>query len=208
MYTRRQFLIGGFALYLSACGTSKRHAQISKGSLVSALGDSLTAGYGTTPNTAYPEVLAQLTGWQVQNDGVSGDQTGHILARLDSVLNKNPKLILLGIGGNDFLRRIPTEQTHKNLTQIITKIQRNNIPLVLIAEPHLTTGALITGQLSDHPIYAELAKQHKLPLFSDVWADILSDKTLKSDQIHANQTGYREFAEKLAKFLKKEGFLR
>lgn len=151
--------------------------------------------------------MAQLSGWQVKNDGISGDQTSNILARLDQVLQQQPQLILLGIGGNDFLRRIPLAQTRENLNQIITRIQQNHIPVVLIAEPHLTAGALITGQLSDHPIYAELAKQHQLPLFKQVWSDILSDKSLKSDQIHANQAGYQQFAEKLAQFLKKQGFL-
>ncbi|MBP8025305.1 MAG: arylesterase, partial [Neisseria sp.] len=40
------------------------------------------------------------------------------------------------------------------------------------------------------------------------WAEVLGDKKLKSDQIHANAQGYRVFAEKMWAFLKQQGFAR
>lgn len=206
MYTRRTFLRNTLAFFLFACSNPKTHKALPKGAKVSALGDSLTAGFGAPKGADFPTQLARLTEWNIDNDGISGDKTEDILARLERVFNKQPQLILLGIGGNDFLRRVPIETTQNHLNQIITRITQNHIPLVLIAEPHLTAAALLTGQLSDHPIYAELAKQHQLPLFGEAWSNILSDKSLKSDQIHANAKGYQQFAQELFDFLKKQGF--
>lgn len=206
---RRNFIAFAIALpILTACGKSTSTAKLVSGSKVIALGDSLTFGYGATPETAYPTVLASKSGWQVINEGVSGDTSEGVLKRLDGVLDQNPALILLGIGGNDVLQRVAPATTKSNINQIIDKIKAKNIPLVLIAEPYFSTSALL-GVASDNPIYAEIAKEKDVPLFAKGdggWSDILSDKSLKSDQIHANSTGYAKFAENLYEFLKEKGF--
>lgn len=206
---RRHFLQYGAALaatgLLAACRRSQRQASLAANSTVLALGDSLTAGYGAEQDAAYPAVLATLTGWQVINGGVSGDTSAQALARLPELMQQQPQLVLVSIGGNDFLRQLPESETHDHIRRIITSIQSAAVPLVLVGVPHFTTGALF-GRLSDHPMYAELAKEFKIPLLAGVWADILGDKSLKSDQIHANAKGYRQFAQTMQRFLQKEGF--
>lgn len=203
---RRQFLILSISSTLLGCHHSSGHA-LPKGAKISALGDSLTEGYGTTIQNAYPAVLAQLTGWNVRNDGISGNTSKDVLMRLEGIIQAQPQLVLLGIGGNDFLRQIPNTETINNINQIITQFKNASIPVVLIAEPYLSATGLITGHLSDHPLYKQIAQEQHIPLFADAWSDILSDKSLKSDPIHANEKGYRLFAEKLLKYLKKQGFL-
>lgn len=194
-------------LPLSACSSKKKHASIARGSTILALGDSLTAGYGAPQGSDYPTQLASITGWNVINGGVSGDTTEQALARLPKLLEENPKLVLISIGGNDFLRKLPESETRQNITRIIEMVKKENIPAVLVAIPHFTVGALL-GKVSEHPLYDDLAKQHSLPLLKGAWADILGDKDLKSDQIHGNAAGYRQFAEEMADFLKDEGFYR
>ncbi|MBR5676188.1 MAG: arylesterase, partial [Neisseriaceae bacterium] len=171
---------------------------------VVALGDSLTEGFGA--NTAYPTVLQEITGWNVVNHGVSGNTSLDILNRLPETLALNPKLVLFGIGGNDFLRKVDENETKNNIIKAVQQMKKNHIPIVLIAEPHFTVSALF-GSFKDHPMYEEIAKKENIALASDLWSNILSDKSLKSDQIHANDAGYRQFAEKLAQFLKQQGFL-
>lgn len=171
---------------------------------VVALGDSLTQGFGAASHEAYPAILANITGWNVVNAGVSGDTSADVLKRLPEILSSSSDLILLGIGGNDFLKRNPDDETRKNIEKIIEEIQDKDIDIVLIAEPHFTVSALF-GKMNDHPMYQEIASDKKIPLFSNAWSSILSDKSLKSDQIHANAAGYHLFAEKLADFLRKEG---
>ena len=203
-YTRRQFLLYTAIAALTACSAKKQGVRIAKGDTVVALGDSLTEGYGAS--VSYPTVLQQKTGWNVVNHGVSGNTSADILNRLPETLSLNPKLILFGIGGNDFLRKIDESETRKNIIQTIQQIKNNHIAVILIAEPHFTVSALF-GSFKDHPMYEEIARQENIAVASHLWSDILSDKSLKSDQIHANDAGYRQFAEKLTQFLKQQGFL-
>ena len=204
---RRQFLIGSAILALAACGKRRNRSQaLPKGSAVLALGDSLTYGYGAAPTAAYPVQLATLTGWKVINGGVSGDTTADALARLPELMRQHPKLVIISIGGNDFLRKLPESTTHANIGKIIQTVQAANIPAVLVAIPHFTVGALF-GKLSDHPLYHEIAEQYRIPLLSGAWSEILGDKDLKSDQIHANAEGYRKFAEVLKAFLEEQGLV-
>ena len=204
---RRQFLIGSAILALAACGKRRNRSQaLPKGSAVLALGDSLTYGYGAAPTAAYPVQLATLTGWKVINGGVSGDTTADALARLPELMRQHPKLVIISIGGNDFLRKLPESTTRANIGKIIQTVQAANIPTVLVAIPHFTVGALF-GKLSDHPLYQEIAEQYQIPLLSGAWSEILGDKDLKSDQIHANAEGYRKFAELLKAFLEEQGLV-
>ncbi|WP_250314280.1 arylesterase [Neisseria sp. Marseille-Q6792] len=204
---RRTFLLGAGALLLTACGrkSARTHAKIPEGSTVLALGDSLTFGYGANPSESYPAQLQKLTGWNIVNGGVSGDTSAQALSRLPALLARKPKLVIVGIGGNDFLRKIPEEQTRANIAKIIETVQKENIPAVLVGVPHITLGALF-GHLSDHPLYENLSEEYGIPLFGGAWAEILGDNDLKSDQIHANGKGYRRFAEKLSDFLHTQGF--
>lgn len=204
---RRTFLLGAGALLLTACGrkSARTHAKIPERSTVLALGDSLTFGYGANPGESYPAQLQKLTGWNIVNGGVSGDTSAQALSRLPALLARKPKLVIVGIGGNDFLRKVPEEQTHANIAKIIETVQKENIPAVLVGVPHITLGALF-GHLSDHPLYEDLSEEYGIPLFGGAWAEILGDNDLKSDQIHANGKGYRRFAEKLSDFLHTQGF--
>lgn len=204
--SRRDFLFLLGAAALAACGKSTPRSALPAGSAVLALGDSLTFGYGAPPEAAYPVQLAALTGWQVANGGVSGDTSGQALARLPALLaSVRPKLVLLGIGGNDFLRKLSEDQTRANIGRTIETAGQAGVPTVLIAQPYFTPGALF-GRLSDHPMYAELAGQHQIPLLAGAWAEILGEDKWKSDAIHANAAGYRRFAEILAGFLAEQGF--
>ncbi|ENX8736185.1 arylesterase [Neisseria gonorrhoeae] len=204
---RRTFLLGAGALLLTACGrkSARTHAKIPEGSTVLALGDSLTFGYGANPGESYPAQLQKLTGWNIVNGGVSGDTSAQALSRLPALLARKPKLVIVGIGGNDFLRKVPEEQTRANIAKIIETVQKENIPAVLVGVPHITLGALF-GHLSDHPLYEDLSEEYGIPLFGGAWTEILGNNNLKSDQIHANGKGYRKFAENLNQFLRKHGF--
>lgn len=210
MPTRRTFLAyTGVLLFTAACGgktDKKKYTKIPAGSTVLALGDSLTFGYGANAAESYPAQLQKLTGWNIVNGGVSGNTSAQALSRLPALLQQQPKLVIVGIGGNDFLRKYSENETRGNIGKIIETVQKENIPVVLVGVPHISIGALF-GHLSDHPMYETLAEQYKIPLFADAWSEILGDDKLKSDQIHANAVGYRLFAEKLDGFLKEKGFL-
>lgn len=207
--TRRRFvqISALLAAALTACSKTAPHAALPEGSTILALGDSLTAGYAADAEAAYPAVLASLTGWQIINGGVSGNTSAQALARLPALMRRQPQLVLVSIGGNDFLRKVPEADTRSNIRQIVQQIKAAGVPAVLVAVPYFTTGALF-GRLSEHPMYEELAAELNVPLFKGAWAEVLGNKKLKSDQIHANAQGYRVFAEKMWAFLKQQGFAR
>ena len=207
--TRRRFMqiSALLAAALTACSKTTPHAALPEGSTILALGDSLTAGYGADAEAAYPAVLASLTGWQIINGGVSGNTSAQALARLPALMRRQPQLVLVSIGGNDFLRKVPEADTRSNIRQIVQQIKAAGVPAVLVAVPYFTTGALF-GRLSEHPMYEELAAELNVPLLKGAWAEVLGDKKLKSDQIHANAQGYRVFAENMWAFLKQQGFAR
>lgn len=211
MYMRGKFLslVGiGFAatVGITGCGSEPTQTALPEGSTVVALGDSLTYGYGANDETAYPTVLAELSKWNVVNAGVNGDTSADVLYRVNKVVQHNPDLVLLGVGGNDVLQRIAPDTTRANIIATIDTLQFKNIDVVLIAEPYLSTSALF-GKASDNPLYKDIAESEGVPLYSDGWSTVLSDDALKSDKIHANAAGYRQFAEGLHNYLKDEGWV-
>lgn len=208
---RRRLLLGslGVAL-LPAAGCSKNKPKthtLAKEATLLCLGDSLTFGYGAPAGTSYPDQLQQLTGHVTQNAGVNGDTAEGALARLPGLLEANtPGLVLVSIGGNDFLRRLPIERTRAALTQL-TRTAAANAQIVLIAQPRPEALAAAIGSLNDHAIYAEVASETGVTLYEGGWSYVLSRAELRSDQIHANSEGYKVFAERLATWLRKMQFV-
>jgi len=184
-------------LLLAACGKRIPRARpVAAGAAVVALGDSLTAGTGATPEASYPAVLAALTGWRVSNAGVPGDTSAQALERLPALLqDQMPALVLVSIGGNDFLRRQPESQTRANVRRICELVVAAGAQVLLVAVPRPTLAAAFTGSLADHALYAEIADELKLPLQRQGWSAVLGDESLRSDSIHANARGYARFAQ-------------
>lgn len=207
---RRGLLLAAAALVLGGC--NKRAAikgpPLGPGSTVLALGDSITFGSGAAPAAAYPAQLARLTGWRVVNAGVPGDTAAQALARLPALMAQHqPALVIVSLGGNDFLRRLPDADTESQLRRIVTLARDGGAQVLLVAVPRPTLVAALGAGLSDHPMYQTLAEQLALPLHAGGWSKVLGDEQLKSDAIHANAHGYRVFAEGLVDTSRKVGLL-
>lgn len=195
---------------LAGCGKKKaaRAQAVAAGSTVLALGDSLTYGTGASPETAYPTVLAGLTGWNVVNAGVPGNTSAQALERLPDLLAEHqPKLVIVSIGGNDFLRKLPEEGTRANITAICQQAQASGAQVLLVAVPQVSLAAAL-GQMSDHPLYADIAAELNVPLQREGWSKVLGDSKLRSDAVHANAQGYVQFAHSLHSTAVAAGLLR
>ena len=193
---------------LTACGRKAPRAQaLPTGATVLALGDSLTSGVGASADTAYPAVLQQLTGWKVVNGGVSGDTSAQALARLPGLLQQHqPALVIVSIGGNDFLRRHDPNATRTRVREICEQARAGGAQVLLVAVPELSLLAA-AGRLSDHALYEDIADELKIPLHRKGWSAVLADARLRSDQIHANAAGYAQFAQGLVGTLQDTGLL-
>jgi len=176
--------------FLSGCGGKKPYTPLPQNTVVLALGDSITYGTGASQGEDYPARLAALTGWQVVNAGVPGDVAAGGRERLPGLLEEHhPKLVIVELGGNDFLRKTEPAVIKAQLDAILTEIKAAGIPVVVIGVPRPSLIGVIGGLNAD-PLYEELAKQHQAVLVEDVLPKVLSDPALKSDQIHPNAEGY------------------
>lgn len=173
----------------------------SHGTNIIAFGDSLTAGYGAAPGEDWPTRLSALIGRPILNAGVSGDTTASALARIETdVLARDPRVVIVGLGGNDFLGSTPLAQTEANLRAIVRRIQDSGAAVVLLSFRFPS----LSGDYD--AMYQRVAKSERCALIEGIISGILTDQSLKSDEIHPNAKGYALMAERLAppmrKFLK------
>ncbi len=176
------------------------------GATVLALGDSLTFGSGATPEQAYPRLLAEMTGWLLINAGVPGNSSAQALERLPGLLEKHrPALVLLGIGGNDLLRRQPESGLKENIRHLVQLCRGAEAQVLLIAMPRVSLSTRISASLDDHPLYGALSEELQVPLHRRGWAEVLQNEQWRSDAIHANAQGYEQFARTLMATLRATG---
>jgi acyl-CoA thioesterase-1 len=165
----------------------------SRGSSIIAFGDSLTAGVGGGAGEDYPSRLSEKIAVTVVNAGVSGDTTDSALARIDSdVLSRSPRIVIVGLGGNDFLRGSPMTSTEANLRTIVRRIQSAGAMVVLLGFSFPSLGA------NYEAMYERVAEEEGCLLAQGMLKGILSDPEKRSDQIHPNGRGYEVMAERLA----------
>jgi len=189
-------LLIAFLALLAACGKEERETAIPPGSRVLALGDSLTEGLGVKREEAWPALLADKTGWDVSNGGVSGDTSEAALKRLPHLLEQHePVLVLVTLGGNDMLRRVPPQEIIANLEKILVLIKARGAKPVLLSIPQPSLAGAVFQNLSAPGFYRELAAAQQVPLIEDAVPDVLSDPQLKSDQVHPNAAGHALLAE-------------
>jgi acyl-CoA thioesterase I len=183
-------VLAGLWLTFRAPDVKNRDAR---GRNVIAFGDSLTAGYGARDGEDYPSRLAALLGRDVLNAGASGDTTEMALARIDAdVLAHDPRLVIVGLGGNDFLQSVPLETTEANLRTIVRRIHDRGAMVVLLGFrfPSL--------QKNYEAMYERIAGDEQCLLIPDLLDGILANPSLKSDDIHPNANGYALMAERVA----------
>src|SRR5690606_10362569 len=117
---------------LAACGGGAAFEPLPPGSAVLAFGDSVTYGTGAARGEDYPSLLAARTGWTVHNHGVPGDTTADGRARIERSLDATrPELVIVEIGGNDFLRRRAESATREDLRAILSAIKSRDVHVVL-----------------------------------------------------------------------------
>ena len=196
----RFVLLALLSLQLAGCGERPRLERLPESAVVLAFGDSLTFGTGANEDESYPARLEKLIGRRVVRAGVPGEITAQALARLPATLDEyQPRLLLLCIGGNDFLRRLDLRQAENNVRAMVKLARDRGIGVVLIGTPE-------PGLMLNPPgFYSAIAREFRVPYEAAVIRDVLKDENLKSDPIHPNARGYRVIAERLAAALKEGG---
>ena len=191
-----KYIVGTVLIILAILSFTKRETdtmQITKTDTILAFGDSLTYGFGANPGQSYPELLSQYTGLKVINAGVNGDTSEDGLKRLDPLLNDpSIKVMILFFGGNDVMQKKSMTALKNNLKTMIQMAKSKKIDVLLVSVPNITLFGL-----SPLDLYEEVAEEEHIPLLSGMLADILSQPSLKNDQIHPNAAGYEKMAQKI-----------
>ncbi len=184
---------------IAACSPYGRVKNLdSRGAAIVAFGDSLTAGYGAGGGEDWPSRVSAATGLNIVNAGVSGDTTDAALERIeDDVLARDPRIVIVGLGGNDFLRGAPLPSTETLLRQIVRRIQAKGAMVVLLGFRFPSLGA------NYEAMYERIAEEEGCLLVEGTLKGILTDPKLRSDQIHPNARGYALMAERIAGPLQK-----
>lgn len=171
------------------------------------LGDSLTAG--VAPHGSYTRDLARLVALPVVNLGQDGITSDDALHKLPAVLAADPQVVVVEIGGHDFLKGHRRAATEANLERLIEACRAAGAEVVLMEIPR----GLITDPFSG--LERGLARRYDLELVSDtairklvlwspygppgMWLDPRS--RLSDDGLHANARGNRLLAEQVAQAL-------
>ncbi len=99
---------------------------------VVAFGYSLIQGVGSTEGKDFVSLLSKKIGEPVENFGVSGDTTRDSLARLGEAVTRHPRIAIILLGGNDYLKRVPEKETFDNLRKIIEAFQEDGALVVVL----------------------------------------------------------------------------
>ena len=172
-------------------------ARPTSGQGIVVFGDSLVAGRGARAGEDFVSELSRRLGTTIVNAGQSGDTTGAALARLErDVLALNPRIVVVLLGGNDYLRRVPIEQTFSNLDSIVAQIRERGAAVVLVG--------VAVGLMSDpyDEEYEAVAERRSAGLVPDILGGIIGHSSLMSDSIHPNARGYAMIADRLEPILR------
>jgi acyl-CoA thioesterase-1 len=169
-------------------------------------GDSLTAGYGLSPEEAFPALVEKSLNKKgkavkVTTAGLSGETSAGGLSRIDWILRAPIDVFVLELGANDGLRGLPLEQTRKNLQSIIDKVKAK-YPKARI----VVTGMMVPPNLGKaytdefQKIFPELAKKNNATLIPFLLQDVAGiEKLNQADGIHPNIEGHKIVATNVLK---------
>lgn len=178
-----------------------RNPRIGAGPIV-AFGDSLTFGHGAPPGESYPDLLSRRIGREIVNRGRNGDTAAEALGRLErDVLSLEPSAVLITLGGNDMLRKVPVEETAAAMREIFSRtLDAGSTVVFLSIEPPFVAGDRLDA-------VREIARELGVMWISGVMEGLWGDRDRMADRIHPNGDGYRVIAERVDEALRERGLI-
>lgn len=169
-------------------------------------GDSLTAGYGLSPDQAFPALIGKMLNdkgieTKIINAGLSGETSAGGLTRIDWVLRQPIDVFVLELGPNDGLRGLPLEQTEQNLQAIIDKVKAK-YPKARIVIAGMMVPPNMGPEYSQKfkAIFPRLAAKNNATLIPFLLEDVAGIESLNlGDRIHPNVEGHKIVADNIIK---------
>lgn len=184
------------AVFISCSKREIKNAD-SKGKNIICFGDSITVGYGANEGEDYPSELARLANRPVFNMGVDSETSEEGLKRLNKdVLEKEPVLVIIEFGGNDFLKKVPRAATMRNIKEMINGIHAQG---AMVAIVDISSGMFLADYRQD---LSKLAKEEGAIFIPSVLSGIITNPSMKSDFFHPNGAGYKLIARDVFRAIK------
>ena len=193
----------------SALMAQQAQGSVDAPTVIVAVGDSLTAGYGVASQDAYPHLLQQAlnaadtgTRYKVINAGISGATSAGAAKRLRWYLRAKPAVVILALGVNDGRRGHALAETKKNLAAAIELAQQHQAK-VLLAGMLLPVnyGEDYRQQFAD--VFVELAQQYQVPRIPFLLEGVALKPELNlADGIHPNEAGHQIIAQTVLAYLR------
>ena len=154
------------------------------------LGDSISAGYGLSPDQGWVHLLQKRLRhlgyrYTVINASISGDTTRGARVRLDKILSLHqPDVSIIELGGNDGLRGLSLEEISVNLEMIINNlVEINSCVLLVPMRLPPNYGQVYNDRFA--AVFDELADKQDIVLTEFILQDIADKPDLmQSDGIH------------------------
>ena len=162
-------------------------------------GDSNTYGYdprgyfGGRYDHPWPELLGELSGWTVHNNGSCGRE----IPRREVVLPKDCDLLIVMMGTNDLLQGATAVEAGERIRRFLSIPDRGK--LLLLAPPPMTAGEWVSSDslLRESRrlcrVYRELAEELGIRFLDAAGWDI----PMAYDGVHFTEDGHRRFGEQL-----------
>ena len=163
----------------------------SSGADIVAFGDSLVAGIGAGGGNDFVSLLSKQIEREIINLGVPGNTTADGLARINELDQYRPKVVLLLLGGNDHLRKVPIETTFENLGKMIEEIHSRGAIVLLLG----VKGNLFGDKFE--PEFEKLREKYKTAYVPDVLYGLFGNAKFMEDSIHPNDAGNKIIAERI-----------
>ena len=184
----------------AGCNSDSPTSPSGSSPLIVALGDSLTSGPGLKRDETYTALLQKKItdegrDYRVVNEGVTGDTTSDALRRFDGALTPGTEIVILAIGGNDGLRKVPVATVERNISTMIERAQARGIDVLLCQMEAPPLGGL-SYTFDVHRVFTRLADRYKVPLVPFFLLGILGNDALDlDDTLHPNAAGHKVIAD-------------
>jgi acyl-CoA thioesterase I len=187
------------------------HAQsnnTNNGNTIVCLGDSSVSGYSATvagrddKSKSWPAFLQKKVNIPVINAGVAGNTTAQGLARVKrDVLSKNPIIVIISLGGNDYFQKIPLATTKNNYQKIIDMVNDGNRKIYIIGRRILNEDPLFKDTSQYIDMIETLASSNNIEVIVDIWEGVWG-LHMAADGVHANAKGLEIVADNIFNALK------
>jgi lysophospholipase L1-like esterase len=155
------------------------------------IGDSVSAGVGGKKEETWPKIFINKYGANVADLSVAGATVSTAIRQAKEVTEPN-KLVLLEIGGNDYLFATPIEKFEQNLKTIFETVKKQNSAIIMLEIP------MLPKHFKYGEIQRKLAKDYNAVIIPKrYFASVEGTKGANRDFIHLSEKGHRLMAEKM-----------